>query len=107
MPRPKKHLLVCVQNRPPTQQRRACGERGCIGVFQEFSRQFLLQGLHDDFLLSNSGCLGTCAQGPVVLVYPDNVMYGGVEVADVAVIIDQHLLGGVPVQRLLVPAKIW
>ena len=59
------------------------------------------------FAVTGSGCLGPCGTGPSVLVYPEGVMYGGVAKDDVAVIIEQHLLGDKPVERLAVPAEIW
>jgi (2Fe-2S) ferredoxin len=107
MPRPKKHVLVCVQNRPADHPRGSCGSKGCNAVFQEFSKHFVERGLFTDYLLTNTGCLGPCGAGPSVLVYPDNVMYGAVSPADVATIIDQHLLGDAPVERLVVPAHVW
>ena len=39
--------------------------------------------------------------GPTVVVYPDNVWYGGVTVEDVERIIDEHLVGGRPVEFLI------
>lgn len=51
--------------------------------------------------VNRSGCLGQCGHGPVVAVYPDNVWYAGVQPADAAAIVDEHLVGGWPVDRLL------
>ena len=107
MPRPKKHVLVCVQNRPADHPRSSCGAKGCSNVFQEFSRQFMERSLWADFLLTNTGCLGPCSNGPSILVYPDNVMYGAVTPQDVATIIDEHLIGGSPVTRLQVADHVW
>lgn len=107
MPRPKKHVLVCVQNRPADHPRGSCGGKGCSAVFQEFSRLFLERALWSDYLLTNTGCLGPCGNGPSVLVYPDNVMYGAVAPEDVAAIIDEHLIGETPVERLKVPNHVW
>jgi (2Fe-2S) ferredoxin len=76
-------------------------------VFQEFLQQFEKQGLWGRFAVTGSGCLGPCGNGPSVLVYPEGVMYGGVGKDDVAAIIEEHLLGGKPVDRLKVPAEIW
>jgi (2Fe-2S) ferredoxin len=45
--------------------------------------------------------------GPSVLVYPDGVMYGRVTVDDVNEIFESHLIGGKPVQRLIMPTNIW
>jgi (2Fe-2S) ferredoxin len=57
--------------------------------------------------VTRTSCLGPCELGPNVLVYPDGVMYVGVEAADVEEIFDRHLQGGRPVARLQAPAEIW
>ena len=49
---------------------------------------------------NKSGCLDQCEHGPTVVVYPDTVFYGFVTEADIDEIIDSHLIGGQPVERL-------
>jgi len=49
------------------------------------------------------GCTGQHATGPTVIVHPDGIWYQGVTLADVGEIIDQHLVGGKPVARLINP----
>ena len=107
MPKPKKHVLVCVQGRPPGSPRGSCKEKGCDAVFNAFLAEFQQRNLWGQFLLTNTGCLGACQAGTCVLVYPDSVMYGGVTAADVGEIIDQHLMFDEPVARLQVPAEVW
>jgi (2Fe-2S) ferredoxin len=65
------------------------------------------RNLFGRFAVTNTGCFGPCGLGPNVLVYPDGVLYTGVSKEDVPAIIEEHLLGGTPVQRLLAPADIW
>ena len=48
-------------------------------------------------------CLGVCAGGPIVVVYPEGVWYGHVTLADVDEIVESHILGGRPVERLIIP----
>jgi NADH:ubiquinone oxidoreductase subunit F (NADH-binding)/NADH:ubiquinone oxidoreductase subunit E/NAD-dependent dihydropyrimidine dehydrogenase PreA subunit len=57
--------------------------------------------LADDYLVVQTGCNGFCAMGPIVVVQPEGVFYQKVKEYDVATIVDQHLIGGTPVQRLL------
>jgi len=78
-----------------------------MAVLQEFMMQFEQRQFWGRFAVSSSGCLGTCGTGPSVVVYPDGVMYCGVKKEDVAAIIEEHLLGGNPVERLKVPAEVW
>jgi (2Fe-2S) ferredoxin len=47
-----------------------------------------------------------CEVGPTVAVYPDAVWYGGVTPADVDEIIDSHIIGGRPVERLIIPDSV-
>jgi len=52
---------------------------------------------------NNAGCLDQCERGVTVVVYPEQVWYGGVTVDDVTEIVDKHLVGGQVVERLLIP----
>jgi (2Fe-2S) ferredoxin len=47
-----------------------------------------------------AGCLDQCEHGPNLVIYPEGVWYGNVQPEDVAEIIESHVLGGKPVQRL-------
>jgi (2Fe-2S) ferredoxin len=51
--------------------------------------------------LTSTGCLGPCALGAVVLVYPGGFLYGRVTPNDVHEIVSQHIVGGKPVTRLI------
>ncbi len=106
MPKPKKHVFICVQNRGPGHPRGSCMQSGCSEVWEEFAFEFQQRNLNGQFALSNTGCLGPC-NGPHVLVYPEGVMYGPVSKGDVAAIIEEHLLGDTPVAHLQVPADVW
>lgn len=57
-------------------------------------------GLKDTIRINRSGCLNQCGHGPVMVVYPDAVWYGGVTFADLDEIFQEHLLNGRPVERL-------
>ena len=52
---------------------------------------------------NQSGCLDQCEHGPNLVVYPDAVWYGRVTLADVDEIIESHIVGGKPVERLVLP----
>jgi (2Fe-2S) ferredoxin len=70
-------------------------------VYQTFLEEFERRpGV--GYQLSSTGCLGPCTFGPSVLVYPDGTLYGRVTPGDVPEIIEQHLLTGKPVSRLVV-----
>ena len=53
--------------------------------------------------INKSGCLDQCEHGPTIIVYPRAVAYGFVKMEDVEEIVQTHLIGDVPVQRLVLP----
>ncbi len=58
-------------------------------------------------MIANTGCLGPCGVGPVVVVYPDGVWYQKVQPEDVDEILDQHIGQGKKIDRLEVPDELW
>ena len=50
--------------------------------------------------INAAGCLDRCAQGPVLVIYPEAVWYTYVDREDIDEIIDQHLVNGQVVERL-------
>jgi (2Fe-2S) ferredoxin len=107
MPRPKKHVFICTQNRPANHPRGACAHKGGNELLQAFWAELQKRNAFDTVSVTYSGCLGTCDQGAAVLVYPEGVLYSKVSKEDVAEIFDSHLLGEQPVTRLLAPPSIW
>ena len=51
--------------------------------------------------INKAGCFSQCGHGPMMVVYPENVWYSGVQESDLQEILDSHVLGGVPVKRLV------
>ncbi len=107
MPRPERHVFVCTQGRPPGHPRGSCAEKGGAGVMEAFLSELQTRNAFDRISVTNTGCMGPCQMGGTVLVYPEGVMYARVSKEDVAEIFDEHLLGGKPVERLLMPAEVW
>ena len=106
MPKPITHVFVCGQNRGAGHPRGSCTQSGAASVLEEFGFEFQQRNLNGRFALTTSGCLGPC-NGPHVLIYPEGVMYWKVTKEDVKTIIDEHLLGDMPVARLQVPPELW
>jgi len=107
MPRPEKHVFVCLNARPPGHRKGSCIERGAEGLLMEFKRLVEERQAHGRIAITRAGCLAPCELGPTVLVYPEGVMYVGVQVSDIEEIFDRHLLGNQPLARLQAPAEIW
>jgi (2Fe-2S) ferredoxin len=60
-------------------------------------------GLLGRLRVNSAGCLGQCAHGVTVVVYPEAVWYGNVRPEDVDRIVEEHLAGGRPVEELRLP----
>ena len=95
------HLFVCENRRPDGASRPCCAARGGEAVKQAFKSELMKRGLHGEIRANSAGCLDLCEQGPVVVVYPEGAWYVGVQPGDVAEIVEEHLVGGRPVERLL------
>ncbi len=83
-----------------------CGGTGCTSsgsmtLISEFEKLIEKNGLGDKVKLVKTGCFGLCALGPVVIVYPEGAFYSMVKAEDVHEIVEQHLMGGKVVTRLL------
>ena len=99
-PKYDKHVFVCTNRRLPGHPKGCCAEKGSDAVRDEFKRLLHDCGVKGKVRANAAGCLDQCARGVTVVVYPEQVWYAGVTVGDVDEIIKQHLLGGVPVDRL-------
>jgi (2Fe-2S) ferredoxin len=98
-----KHIFICCNQRPPGHPRGCCDPAGNEALQKAFKRALAQRGLSPRIRANKSGCLDQCEKGPSVVVYPDAVWYGKVTEADVDEIVEQHIIGGRPVERLLMP----
>lgn len=107
MAKPEKHVFVCTQQRPPGHPRGSCGALDSFSLFAALTMELDQRGLFQKVQVTSTGCMGPCHKGPSVLVYPEGVMYAGMEQADIPAFIEEHLVGGKPVERLLMPKEDW
>jgi (2Fe-2S) ferredoxin len=103
MPKFERHVFICVNERTADDPRGCCLARGAADVASELKRRMYDRGLKRIVRANKAGCLDQCAHGATLVVYPEAVWYGGVTVDDVDEIIEEHILGGRPVQRLVIP----
>jgi len=78
-----------------------CGAFGSTDVADAFERELHRRGLTDRVALKRTGCHGFCEQGPVVVILPERIFYPGVQVEHVPEIVEQTVLGGKAIRRLL------
>lgn len=103
MPKFERHIFVCCNQRPEGHPRGCCDPTAQAQLQLAFKQKLSALGLKHKVRANKSGCLDQCEHGPNVVVYPDAVWYGRVTPADVDEIIESHILGGRPVERLLIP----
>jgi len=105
--KPRYHIIVCTNTRPPGHPKGSCGEKGAQNVVMKFSEELERRNLFEKVLLTGSTCLGICSAGPVVVVYPDNVWYQGVTPDGAVRIIEEHIEKGSPVEDMRIPDSAW
>jgi len=88
-----KHLLLCSGT--------GCQATGSARVKDALLEEITKRGLGDTHLVIETGCNGFCAQGPVMVVQPDGIFYEKLKVEDAAEIVEEHLVNGRFVERLM------
>ena len=79
----------------------ACKSSGSDEIIEQLRSELSKAGLSDEVTVVPAGCMGFCAQGPVLKVQPDNIFYVQVKPEDAAEIVQRHIRGGQFVERLL------
>ena len=95
-----KHVFFCVNERENGAQCCAgCGAPELQAYTKERIKALKKNG-KGKIRINRAGCLDRCDEGPVMVVYPEAVWYQYVDKADIDEIIEEHLLGNRPVERL-------
>ena len=89
----RSHVLICGGT--------GCTSSGSLDIQKAFDENIAACGLTEEVKVVQTGCFGLCALGPVVIVYPDGTFYSRVTADDVKEIVEEHLLKGRIVDRLV------
>ena len=89
----RSHVLICGGT--------GCTSSGSVAVREAMAKELELAGLSDEVKIVQTGCFGLCANGPIMIIYPEGTFYSHVKVDDVKEIVEEHLLKGRRVERLL------
>lgn len=98
-------MFVCINERPADNPKGCCLHRGGAEVRDALKKELGARGLSKLIRANNAGCLDQCAHGVAMVVYPEQVWYGGVTPADIPELVEKHLIGGELVTRLLIPEQ--
>lgn len=108
MAQPQIQILVCLNERPAESPKPSCAPRGALEVYHRFKDRVKELGMRDRVMVTRTGCLKHCSQGITVAVWPYNLWYREVTVADVEEILRRSVLGeGQEVERLRMPDIPW
>lgn len=102
LPAFERHVFVCHNSRPADAPRPSCTADGKSDLHTRLQQLSKEAGLGGRVRINKSGCLDQCEHGPMMVVYPEAVWYGNVRPDDAAAIVEEHLIGGRPVERLRV-----
>lgn len=82
MTKPEKHILVCGSFRASGAPQGICAKKGSNGLLAYLESEIADRGL-DTVAITATGCLKACDRGPIMVIYPENTWYGGVESEDI------------------------
>ncbi len=92
------HVMVCAGT--------ACVSNGSLKIKEALEKEIKKRGLENEVLVVPTGCNGFCGQGPIMVVQPDGIFYQRLKVEDIPYLVEEHLLKGRPVKKLMyVPPK--
>ena len=99
------HLLLCA-----TPSKALCCPDPAIGAasWDELKRLVRELGLEDlarregIVLRTKADCLRICAEGPILLIWPEGVVYGGVSPERIEPILREHVIGGQPIEQWII-----
>lgn len=105
--RVRRHIFLCADQTDP----KCCAKEDGLAAWERLKAGIAEKGLDRDIdgggrviLRTKANCLRVCQQGPVAVVWPDGIWYKNVTAEAVDRIIDEHLIGGVPVAEYVLAA---
>ena len=90
----ERHVFVCTHGE-------YCPFEGSIEIHRLLKKEISARGLQDSIRINKAGCFSQCGNGPMVIVYPENIWYGAVTAEKARRILEEHLVGGRPVTELI------
>jgi NADP-reducing hydrogenase subunit HndC len=78
-----------------------CVAGGAFNIYEVLEKEIRKQGLEKEISVIITGCNGFCGQGPLMVIQPDGIFYGFLTPEDIPFLVQEHLLKGRPVERLM------
>lgn len=102
MPKFTHHIFVCCNQRQPGHGRGCCDPEGSETLRGLFKTEIKRLGLKPNVRANRAGCLDQCEQGPTVVIYPQEIWYGGVQADDVPRIVQETIVEGRVIEELVI-----
>ena len=97
----KKHIFICINKRDDSLQKKSCGNLG-LEIRNKFVEELKKENLTHEVRANKSGCLASCASGPTVVIYPEQIWYKNVRVEDVSEIVQESIIKNRVLDRLTI-----
>ena len=89
----RSHVLICGGT--------GCTSSGSVALGEKLADELVAKGLENEIKIVQTGCFGLCSLGPIMIVYPEGTFYSRVTIDDIPEIVEEHLLKGRIVERLV------
>ena len=89
----RSHVMICGGS--------GCTASGSKALQEAMEKELVAKDLQDEVKVVQTGCFGLCELGPIMVIYPGDVFYSRVTVDDIPEIVEEHLLKGRIVERLV------
>ena len=89
----RSHVLICGGT--------GCTSSGSAALRDTLAAELQAKGLENEVKIVMTGCFGLCALGPIMIIYPEGTFYSMVKKEDIPEIVEEHLLKGRIVERLV------
>ena len=89
----RSHVLICGGT--------GCTSSGSVAIREKLAEELKSAGLDEEVKIVQTGCFGLCALGPIMIIYPEGTFYSKVTTDDIHEIVEEHLLKGRIVERLV------
>jgi len=93
----RSHVLICGGT--------GCTSSGSNALRKKLAEELKAKGIEEEIKIVQTGCFGLCALGPIMIVYPEGTFYSMVKEEDIPEIVEEHLLKGRVVERLVYNEK--
>ena len=100
MEKPKHHIFVCSSSRLTGEIKGFCAQNEGLAILEGLVEEVQDRELDGEIMVTNTGCMGLCSMGPIVLIYPQGTWYKKVSPDDIEEIMDA-IEEGTVVERLV------